>query len=124
MKSKIFLLLLCAAMTGNLLAIPGALTGKFSTNKNGTEKVAEGETAEGWKPEPEREGYDFTGWSKPLTNITSDLSVQAQYEKKEATAIEDIDSTTQASPRKFFHNGTLLINRNGNTYSTQGQLLD
>ena len=90
----------------------------------GTEKVAEGETAEGWKPEPEREGYDFTGWSKPLTNITSDLSVQAQYEKKEATAIEDIDSTTQASPRKFFHNGTLLINRNGNTYSTQGQLLD
>jgi len=91
----------------------------------GTEKVAEGETAEGWKPEPEREGYDFTGWSKPLTNITSDLSVQAQYEKKEPTAIEDIDSTTQtdgttSAARKFIDNGILYIRCNGKTYTAQG----
>jgi uncharacterized repeat protein (TIGR02543 family) len=90
----------------------------------GTEKVAEGETAEGWKPEPEREGYDFTGWSKPLTNITSDLSVQAQYEKKEPTALDNTETAPQTAPRKFIENGVLYIYRNGNTYSTQGQLLD
>jgi len=47
----------------------------------GTEKVEEGKDAQGLAQEPTREGYTFTGWSKPLTNITSDLSVQAQYEK-------------------------------------------
>jgi uncharacterized repeat protein (TIGR02543 family) len=46
----------------------------------GTEKVEEGHDAQGLNPEPTRDGYTFTGWSKPLTNITSDLSVQAQYE--------------------------------------------
>ncbi|MCR4665001.1 MAG: InlB B-repeat-containing protein, partial [Paludibacteraceae bacterium] len=88
----------------------------------GTEKVAEGETAEGWKPEPEREGYDFTGWSKPLTNITSDLNVQAQYEKKEATTLDETDTWT--TPRKFFRNGTLLIDRNGILYTPHGTRLD
>ena len=30
--------------------------------------------------EPTREGYIFTGWSKPITNITANLIVIAQYE--------------------------------------------
>ena len=87
----------------------------------GTEKVAEGETAEGWKPEPEREGYTFTGWSKPLTNITSDLSVQAQYEKKEPTALDAAEGTDSRAARKLLRNGILLIERNGTTYTVQGK---
>ena len=89
----------------------------------GTEKVAEGETAEGWKPEPEREGYDFTGWSKPLTNITSDLSVQAQYEKKEPTSIGETPTGTP-SARKYLRNGVLYIRTNGTTYNAQGHRID
>ena len=88
----------------------------------GTEKVEEGKDAIGLETDPEREGYDFTGWSKPLTNITSDLSVQAQYEKKEATAIDEAD--TQTVHRKFFRNGTLLIDRNGILYTPHGTRLD
>ena len=56
----------------------------------GTEQVEEGKDAQGLNPEPTREGYTFTGWSKPLTNITSDLSVQAQYEE-----IVEVDYTPQ-----------------------------
>ena len=29
--------------------------------------------------DPERIGYNFTEWDKPLTNITSDQVVKAQY---------------------------------------------
>ena len=60
----------------------------------------------------------------PISSITSDLIVVAQYEKKEPTALdaaEGTDSRAAASaPRKFFRNGTLLIERNGKTYTAQG----
>ena len=43
-----------------------------------TVKVEEGKSAV--KPDdPIREGYTFTGWDKKFDNVTSDLTVQAQY---------------------------------------------
>ncbi len=90
----------------------------------GTEKVEEGHDAEGWKPEPEREGYTFTGWSKPLTNITADMNVLAQYEKKGATAIgemeTDTDTQTAQPATRILRNGTLYILRNGILYTPHG----
>ena len=44
------------------------------------EQVEEGHDAVGPATNPTREGYNFTGWSKPITNITSNLIVIAQYE--------------------------------------------
>ena len=44
------------------------------------EQVEEGHDAVGPATTPTREGYNFTGWSKPITNITSNLIVIAQYE--------------------------------------------
>ncbi|MBQ7698342.1 MAG: InlB B-repeat-containing protein, partial [Paludibacteraceae bacterium] len=87
----------------------------------GTEKVEEGKDAKGLESDPEREGYTFTGWSSPLTNITSDLNVQAQYEKKEPTALDDTDQENPAArSTKQFRNGILYINRNGILYDAAG----
>ena len=44
------------------------------------EQVEEGHDAHGPETNPTREGYIFTGWSKPITNITANLTVVAQYE--------------------------------------------
>ena len=43
------------------------------------EQVEEGHDAVGPATNPTREGYIFTGWSKPITNITANLIVIAQY---------------------------------------------
>ena len=44
------------------------------------EQVEEGHDAHGPETNPTREGYNFTGWSKPITNITANTIVVAQYE--------------------------------------------
>jgi uncharacterized repeat protein (TIGR02543 family) len=44
------------------------------------ETVEQGHDAKGPAVTPTREGYEFVGWSKPITNITADLTVVAQYE--------------------------------------------
>ena len=38
---------------------------------------------------PEREGYEFSGWSKSIENVTEDLEVTAQYELVEYTITYD-----------------------------------
>ena len=107
----------------------------------GTEQVEEGHDAKGLETDPEREGYTFIGWSSSLENVTADLNVQAQYEKKEPTALDEIDwennsamnpdaqnpdaqnsdSRNAAShTTKFFRNGVLYILRNGILYDAAG----
>ncbi|WP_058308639.1 InlB B-repeat-containing protein [Gracilibacillus massiliensis] len=58
-----------------------------------TETVNHGESAT--SPEdPIRVGYTFTGWSHSFDNITSDLTIQAEYEIKTYTvSFKDYDGT-------------------------------
>ena len=87
----------------------------------GTEKVEEGKDAKGLEPAPTREGYVFIGWSKPLTNITADISVQALYEARMAIDETEADSRNQKTgSRKLIRDGQLLIIRNGKMYNAQG----
>ena len=57
-------------------------------NKLSTVTVNDGgnaETSTGYVAAPEREGYTFAQWSLPVTNVTEDLTVIAQYTKDGAT---------------------------------------
>ena len=45
------------------------------------EQVEQGKDAVGPTVNPTREGYTFVGWSKPITNIQSNLIVIAQYKE-------------------------------------------
>ena len=45
-----------------------------------TEQVEQGKSATA-PADPVREGYTFTGWDKSFSNVQSDLTVTAQYEK-------------------------------------------
>ncbi len=87
------------------------------------EDVIEGEDAKGPAADPVRDGYTFTGWSKPLTHITADMTVVAQYEKKEATALGEMDVQSSA-PRKLLRNGVLLIDRHGILFDAHGHRLN
>ncbi len=58
------------------------------------ESVAEGAAAHA-PATPNRTGYSFTGWDKAFNNITSELTVTAQYEKKTfKVQFYDMDKTT------------------------------
>ena len=89
----------------------------------GTEQVEEGHDAKGLDPEPTRPGYTFTGWSKPLTNITADIVVQAQYKENPGTGVDEIVNR-KSSNRKLIIDGVLYIERNGRRYDAAGKLVD
>lgn len=50
------------------------------------ETVEEGKSATA-PSNPTRDGYEFTGWDKSFTNVTSNLTVTAQYTKQEPEII-------------------------------------
>ncbi len=86
------------------------------------EHVEEGKDAVGPASNPTRDGYTFIGWSKPITNITSDLTVIAQYKQDENTALDDIEEESTLRPRKEMIDGILyIIMPNGTKYTMQGK---
>ena len=87
------------------------------------EQVEEGKDAKGPETDPTREGYTFTGWSKPVTNVTSDLTVIAQYEKKDATGLGDVQGDN-VQCTKLLRDGVLYLKYNGTTYDVQGRRIE
>ena len=86
------------------------------------EKVEEGKDAKGPDTNPEREGYTFIGWAPDITNVTSDRTVIAQYEKKDATGLGDVQGDN-VQCTKVLRDGVLYIMYNGTMYNVQGQRL-
>ena len=82
------------------------------------EQVEEGHDAVGPSILPTREGYTFIGWSKPITNIQSNLTVIAQYQLNEG--IEDI-YIDGVNSSKVIIDGQILIIRGNKIYTVQGQ---
>ena len=81
-------------LTVNILPLE-QFTVKF-VNYDGTElkeqQVYRGQSAT--PPEvPERVGFKFTGWDKPYNNITSNITVTAQYEEKYLVRFVDFDNS-------------------------------
>jgi hypothetical protein len=70
---------------------------------------------------PTVEHYDFVGWDKEFTNVTSDLDVYAIYEPN-SEGIEDIQINGTA-PRKLLIDNIIYILRGDKTYTLQGQEL-
>lgn len=62
--------------------------------------------------------YDFVGWDKEFTNVTSDLDVFAIYQKN-TEAIENVDVSIY--PKKKMIDGQIYILRGEKTYTFTGQ---
>ncbi|MBR2936813.1 MAG: InlB B-repeat-containing protein, partial [Paludibacteraceae bacterium] len=85
------------------------------------EQVEEGHDAVGPATNPTREGYTFIGWSKPITNITSNLIVIAQYEI--VSAVSDIEAESKHPKKVIEGNQLIIILPDGSKYSATGQKL-
>ena len=67
---------------------------------------------------PQVEHYDFIGWDKEYTNVTSNLDVYAIYEKN----TEDVDNINfNTQPRKIVVDGQIFILRGEKVYTVTGQ---
>ena len=73
-----------------------------------TQTVTEGESATLPSYIPEKEGYDFIGWSDTLTNVREDRDVFADMEKKEYQVIF-VDWENQLIEVKTFTHGDTLV---------------
>ena len=60
-----------------------------------TVNVREGDTAvySGATPEHETAGFEFTGWDKPLTNITANTDFHAQFKDMRSPVIQYVEGT-------------------------------
>ena len=85
-----------------------------------SEKVEEGHDAKGTEVTPTREGYTFTGWSKPITNITADLTVIALYEQNPPTGVENTEYRIQNTD-KILRDGRLYIIVGDRIYDATGK---
>lgn len=73
-----------------------------------TQTVTEGESATLPAYIPEKEGYDFIGWSDTLTNVREDRDIFADMEKKEYQVIF-VDWENQLIEVKTFAHGDTLV---------------
>ena len=71
-------------------------------------------------------GYKFEHWSNGvkdnpyLFTATEDITIEAQFTRSPATAVNNIPADGDTAVRKVFCNGQVLILRNGKTYTTTG----
>lgn len=85
------------------------------------EKVEEGKDAQGPPTEPKRDGYKFIGWSKPITNITTNLTVIALYE--EASAVDEVEAQGTAIRKLIEDHQLRIVLPDGDKYNAMGQKL-
>ena len=85
------------------------------------EKVEEGKDAQGPPTEPKRDGYKFIGWSKPVTNITTNLTVIALYD--EASAVDEVEAQGTAIRKLIEDHQLRIVLPDGDKYNAMGQKL-
>ena len=73
--------------------------------------------------DPAREGYTFTGWSNSIKDISSDLTVIAQYKENPATGTEKTSAPVTAKPGKVLRGGVMYILRGGRIYCVDGAVV-
>lgn len=85
------------------------------------EKVEEGKDAQGPPTEPKRDGYKFIGWSKPITNITTNLTVIALYDV--ASAVDEVEAQGTAIRKLIEDHQLRIVLPDGDKYNAMGQKL-
>lgn len=93
-----------------------------------TQTVKEGENAILPSYIPEKEGYDFVGWSDSLTNIRQDTDIFADMEKREYQVIF-VDWENQLIEIQTFEHGDVLVTPEiaeieGHTFAGWDKLLE
>ncbi|MBR5337286.1 MAG: Ig domain-containing protein [Lachnospiraceae bacterium] len=94
---------------GKLIITKGIYTVTFTDglgNVLKTEKVADSKAATA-PAAPTRAGYDFTGWDKDFTKVTSNMTVTAKWKKKQQPAAK-VTGITLTSPKSTLECGETM----------------